>query len=365
MTGQQRSNPGDLVATRADRGNVAILHDVAAVVPRDDLAVPLSPEADLSNVIPFARVRRGGEPSGPSAPPVIVSPADRPAPPLSGTKPWLQAVLVMCSLIVHGGLFYAFWQEPQPLPGIGIEPITVEVVIGDNRPAGAAATPGEAQVDSTKVEELKPAEKPIEEEQVAETRELKPDETRTEVAEEQAVEQPKQREPETRQEIAMVETPQAEIPTALPRETPPDMTAIIAPPRDEPKEVKPEPKAKQQKQKEKKAKQPSPETRAASGSGPRSVASLANYNGQVSAHLRRYQQYPAAARSNGITGSGTVTFSISGSGSVTSVRVTRGTGAAVLDQELAAMVRRASPFPAPPDGQARNFSVPVSFDLQR
>jgi protein TonB len=60
-----------------------------------------------------------------------------------------------------------------------------------------------------------------------------------------------------------------------------------------------------------------------------------------------------------------VSFSISGSGAVTSVSVVRGTGAAILDQELTAMVRRSSPFPPPPGGRSMHFTVPVSFRLNR
>jgi protein TonB len=37
----------------------------------------------------------------------------------------------------------------------------------------------------------------------------------------------------------------------------------------------------------------------------------------------------------------------------------------VLDQEILAMVRRASPFPAPPDGQPKSFTVPLNFNLQQ
>jgi TonB family protein len=92
--------------------------------------------------------------------------------------------------------------------------------------------------------------------------------------------------------------------------------------------------------------------------GQNAVASLVNYDGLVSAHLRRQQ---SAARSGGATGSGAVTFSITVRGSVTSVRLAKSTGAAVLDQEILAMVRRASPFPAPPDGQPKSFTVPLNF----
>ena len=83
----------------------------------------------------------------------------------------------------------------------------------------------------------------------------------------------------------------------------------------------------------------------------------------MAAHLARHKQYPAAARSNATQGTGTVSFTLDGSGRVTSASVVRGTGAAILDQELAAMARRASPFPSPPGGRAMSFSVPITFKL--
>jgi protein TonB len=88
-----------------------------------------------------------------------------------------------------------------------------------------------------------------------------------------------------------------------------------------------------------------------------------NYAGMVSAHLRRYQQYPADARSRGEQGTATVSFGLDGGGRVTSARLVRGSGIASIDQEVQAMVRRASPFPAPPSGHAVSFTVPVTFRL--
>ena len=187
---------------------------------------------------------------------------------------------------------------------------------------------------------------------------MKPEETRTEVTKERAVEQPKEQKPEERQQIAMVETQRAaEIPTVLPRETPPDMQAIIAPPPEQPMEVKPV-------ELPKTAVQPSEAQQATSGVGNTTASSIANYNGRVFAHLKRHQQYPAAARNKGITGKGTVSFAIDSSGQVTSASVDVGSGSAVLDQEMTAMVLRASPFPAPPDGGPKKFNVPVTFNLQ-
>ena len=44
-------------------------------------------------------------------------------------------------------------------------------------------------------------------------------------------------------------------------------------------------------------------------------------------------------------------------------RLARGSGIASIDQEVQTMVRRASPFPAPPSGRAQSFTVPVRFRL--
>src|SRR5262245_99238 len=113
MTVKQPNNPGDFVALRADRGSVANLQGVAAVVPRDELrdglpGGPASSTADLRNVVPFARARR----SESSAPSVVISSQDRLLPRLPPDRSWLQGMLILGSLVIHGGAFYAFWQEP-------------------------------------------------------------------------------------------------------------------------------------------------------------------------------------------------------------------------------------------------------------
>ena len=336
MTGQSQTRSGELVATRAFRDAI-------------------SSAADLSNVIPFARARRTG--AEPYALPVMVNPADRPAPIPPGTNRWLHGLLVVLSLIVHGGVLYLFWQDLQPLVGIGTEAITVEIEIGDSRPAGAAPKLAADQVDAPQVNEVKPDVKATEDEKATEAREVKPDELRTEVAKEQPVEQPKEQKPEERQQIAMVETQQAEVPTVRPRETPADMQAVIAPPREQPQEAKPvEPRQK--------AAEPSQAQEATSGVGNISVSAMANYNGRVLAHFKRHQQYPAVARNKSITGKGKVSFVIDGGGRVTSASVLTASGSPVLDEEMTAMVLRASPFPAPPDGAPKKFDVPVTFDLK-
>jgi TonB family protein len=387
MTGRQPSSAGDLVALRVqDSGSV---EDSAAVVVRapDPSPPPSSPTNDLSNVIPFARARRTG--AEPSTPPVTITAADRPAPPPPGTSAFRQFALVVCSVAVHSLLLFAFWQQPKDLASIDTDAITIEIVVGDGRPPGIAPDPGQNEVPpSTPSPEVLAEDKPVEAQQqkIEEAQQVTPEEKQPEAVKEE-VDQPAEvakevapeQVPDTRPQVAMVETPTAEVPTAQPRATPPEMQAVITPPREEPKEVRPaEPKAKQpapkqavqkkaeQKKEQKQAARPTPSNPAdaAGGQGRSSAPAKSNYAGRVRAHLVRYQQYPPAAKSAGIQGRGTVRFVIGGSGAVASVSVTSGTGNAALDQELAAMVRRASPFPAPGPGDSRDFNITLTWRLQ-
>jgi protein TonB len=133
------------------------------------------------------------------------------------------------------------------------------------------------------------------------------------------------------------------------------MQAVIAPPQDQIEEAKPV-------ESRQKAQEPSLEQEAASGIGNVvSASAMASYYGTVFAHLKRHQQYPDAALNKSITGEGWVAFSIDGSGQVTSASVRTSSGSPVLDQEMTAMVLRASPFPASPDGRPKNFNAPVTF----
>ena len=103
---------------------------------------------------------------------------------------------------------------------------------------------------------------------------------------------------------------------------------------------------------------------AASGVGRGRSDADTNYRGLVAAHLARHKQFPADARGRGEQGSALVMFSLDGGGAVSSVRLMRGSGVASIDAETQAMVRRASPFPAPPSGRPMTFTVPVRFYLQ-
>ena len=216
--------------------------------------------ADLGNVVPFMRPRGNARTA-----PAVALPADaqRPGDALARERLRLAAFATV-SLALHAGLFMAFWREPVPLASIGVEVISVELVIGATAPPGVAPTQGEQQVNAaaaaeteeTKVDKVD--EKATEQPQTVEV-------AREETAPEQKPEQPKAdeakpeepkkfetaaapQEPaqaEQKPAVAMVETPAPDTATAKPQETPPPPpieVTLLPQPEEKPVEKKAEPK---------------------------------------------------------------------------------------------------------------------------
>ncbi|MFH0299982.1 energy transducer TonB [Bradyrhizobium sp. 31Argb] len=82
------------------------------------------------------------------------------------------------------------------------------------------------------------------------------------------------------------------------------------------------------------------------------------------AHLERRKRYPPSTQSRGERGVAYVRFTIDDRGNVLSASLARSSGFAELDQEVLALVRRASPVPAPPAGANRAITAPVRFSSQ-
>jgi protein TonB len=101
-----------------------------------------------------------------------------------------------------------------------------------------------------------------------------------------------------------------------------------------------------------------------SGSGRGRSDIDSNYRGLVAAHLARHKRFPEEIRRRRQQGSTLVTFAIDGSGKVTTVALAKSSGNASIDDASQEMIRRASPFPAPPNRQGVSFSVPVSFEIR-
>lgn len=91
-------------------------------------------------------------------------------------------------------------------------------------------------------------------------------------------------------------------------------------------------------------------------------AAVSNYPGKVTSRLRRAIRTPRNAR--GATGNVVVSFTVSGSGSVSNVKVVQSSGNSALDQAAIETVHRAAPFPKIPSEANRStwaFTQPLAF----
>jgi protein TonB len=367
---------GDIIADHRER--FAMLRGAALVARREQAFE--STAADLSNVVPFAPPRR--EPAR-KAPELTIAPEQRAAPPPAPSLGRQVAVLAG-SLALHGIVFAAFFQQPKPLASIGIEAMTVEMVLGGHTAAGLATTVADNEIQAAvPAKEDTPEEKPAAQTQLAT---IAPQEVpvAAQEAAPDARSRPEERPPETvaaetPAQVAVIETPETQVADGLPPVTQSETGAAAVRPEPKQPKARTQPQATPAKTKARARRRiaaPTARTSAqqkrvavtasnpASGIGRGRSDSAVNYNGRVAAHLARYKQYPADARSAGNQGVATVSFAIDGGGRVTSVRLARGSGIASIDREVQAMVRRASPFPAPPDGRGRSFTVPVRFNLR-
>lgn len=107
---------------------------------------------------------------------------------------------------------------------------------------------------------------------------------------------------------------------------------------------------------------------AARAAPPPDTASLvAQYRAEIISRAKRYKRYPRFARDNGWEGKVDVRMEIGADGSIASLRVARGTGYSILDQQALEMVRRAKPDASIPQGlrgKAFGIDVPVIFSLR-
>lgn len=105
-----------------------------------------------------------------------------------------------------------------------------------------------------------------------------------------------------------------------------------------------------------------------SGSGGNDVQdSISNYYGRLATWLARHKRYPIQARRLRQEGTVKVTFTISGSGRVISKRIVQSSGYELLDDEVQAMLERASPLPRIPSSLGRSsltITLPVAFALR-
>jgi protein TonB len=82
-------------------------------------------------------------------------------------------------------------------------------------------------------------------------------------------------------------------------------------------------------------------------------AAASNYPGIVMRKISRVR------RPRGVRGTATVSYRISSSGGLAGASISRSSGSAKLDKAALQIVRRAAPFPKPPAGARRSFSVKI------
>jgi periplasmic protein TonB len=99
---------------------------------------------------------------------------------------------------------------------------------------------------------------------------------------------------------------------------------------------------------------------------PPSSAQVPQWSKQVLSALDRNKQYPKDALKRYERGTARVLFSMDRAGRVLGCVVVESSGHAALDEEACNIVRRASPFPAPPNeikGDPVRLRVPIHFKL--
>lgn len=92
-----------------------------------------------------------------------------------------------------------------------------------------------------------------------------------------------------------------------------------------------------------------------------------SYQDMIATKLARAKRYPERALKRRMTGEGTIRIEISADGTLSGFQIIQSTEAPILDEELRAMVERASPFPAfPADLRKGSLAlvVPVAFRLE-
>ncbi|WP_165832346.1 energy transducer TonB [Caulobacter radicis] len=99
---------------------------------------------------------------------------------------------------------------------------------------------------------------------------------------------------------------------------------------------------------------------------PSAAASI--WEGEVIAKLASVTRYPAKARFDKLQDTVMVRLTLDRGGRVLAARILQSRGYAILDNEAQALVKRASPLPAPPSdmaGETIELIAPINFVLRR
>lgn len=93
---------------------------------------------------------------------------------------------------------------------------------------------------------------------------------------------------------------------------------------------------------------------------------LNDFSNLLARHIANFKMYPKIAQMRGWQGEVVLELQLSQDGQLTSSKVIKSSGFDVLDNESLEMVKRASPFPVPPEilkNRSFNILVPIRFKL--
>lgn len=96
-------------------------------------------------------------------------------------------------------------------------------------------------------------------------------------------------------------------------------------------------------------------------------AARKGYADRLARAIAQHKQYPRVAQMRGWQGETIVDLKLDSNGGVLGTRIERSSGFEVLDKQALEMVKKAAPFPAPPEilkSDVFNIQVPVSFKLE-
>lgn len=281
---------------------------------------------------------------------------------------WVAASLMALTAHVGGAVWLL--RPPPVVPADDMPPAAIMIAFAET-PEAVTTDETDISPDAETTEASMPAE------QVDAPPEETPPQEAPALAEEVAEAKPEARQPDapataSDQEAVEEELPvldQVAVPLPVARPAPPAKEDIAKP---TPQRKKPKPKRRQEarapsQQRVQARVQTTQSNRNAArqtASGVFSSMTPATWQARLMAHLERRKTYPPGAKARGERGTVHVRFSIDASGNVLSVRLARSSGFPDLDREVLALVRRASPVPAPPPGANRTITAPVRFSAR-
>jgi protein TonB len=167
--------------------------------------------------------------------------------------------------------------------------------------------------------------------------------------------------------VDMTPVDMAAVAVTRPRQRPEDLPRPPAPEKLVEKKAPPEKKPPQEQRTKAKAEAATQSDKIAAPRDSQASAgstSQASWKSKLMARLERAKRYPAGAERRREEGVVYVSFKLDSGGRVLSAQIARSSGYAELDQEVLALVKRASPLPPPPPGVPGQVTAPVKFNVR-